>query len=215
MFTYLIYTHLQRNGTTFRDGTFNSYTGETDYALLDRVHTFNNQTQTHFGGSCGDISGSADGFFPSLTMDQPAKTVGHMPDSIDLYTHQACRSMTYLKADESLPDYHGLQHQEYQLDPRTFANGSEHETNSCFENNLPSGVQNNSYCGGENVPLYLSLPHFYQADGHYLRQFSNKSDLNPNKASHQSFMRLDPVMSTLTKFKFGLQLNVKIYTMPE
>ena len=70
--------------------------------------------------------------------------------------------MTYLKAETPSPDHFGLPVHEYELDPKTFANGTVHEPNSCFQNNIPSGLQNNTFCGGENVPIYLSFPHFYQ-----------------------------------------------------
>lgn len=148
-------------------------------------------------------------------MGQSTKTVEEMPDTVNLFTHQACRYLNYKKVDAETGEHYGLPYQEYQLDTRTFANGSDYEPNSCFENNIPSGMQDNSFCGGENVPLYLSFPHYYAADGHYIRQFSNKSDLQPSKELHGSILRLDPVMSALTTFKFALQLNVKIHQMPE
>ena len=70
--------------------------------------------------------------------------------------------MTYMKAETPSPDHFGLPVHKYELDPMTFANGTVHEPNSCFQNNIPSGLQNNTFCGGENVPIYLSFPHFYQ-----------------------------------------------------
>ena len=207
-------TAFQRNGTTFGDGTFNSYTGQADYSQLNRVHTFNNQTSTHFAGKCGEMDGSADGFFPPYTFDTSAKTAAEMPDSVRLFTHQACRYMTYIKEEANTGVHFGLPYQEYRLDNRTFANASVYEPNTCFQNNIPSGMQNNSFCGGENVPLYLSFPHFYTADDYYMQQFSKESDLRPSTDLHGSMLRLDPVMSALTFFKFALQLNVKIYPMP-
>ena len=206
-----LFCTLQRNGTTFGDGISNSFTGESNISLLDQAHTFNGMTSTHFAGNCGRIRGSADGFLPPFTL---GKTDDDMPPSIEMFTHQACRLMTYLKTDDPTSYHHGLPSLRYELDPMTFANGSVHEDNSCFENNLPTGLQNNSYCGGENVPIYLSFPHFYTADPYYRDQFSNDSDLNPTKDQHGSFMNLDPVMSALTEFTFSLQLNIEIYQMP-
>jgi len=200
----------KRNGTTFGDGTFNSYTGDSNISLLNQAHTFNNQTSTHFNGNCGRVTGSADGFFPPFTL---GKTLDDMPSSVELFTHQACRSMTYLRTDQK-SYHHGLASLKYNLDTNTFANGTTHEPNVCFENNLPSGLQNNSYCRGENVPIYLSFPHFYTADPYYQDQFSNLSDLNPTKDQHGSFMNLDFVMSALTAFTFSLQLNIEVFQMP-
>ena len=160
------------------------------------------------------MDGSADGFFPPYTFDTSAKTAAEMPDSVRLFTHQACRYMTYIKEEANTGVHFGLPYQEYRLDNRTFANASVYEPNSCFQNNIPSGMQNNSFCGGENVPLYLSFPHFYTADDYYMQQFSKESDLRPSTDLHGSMLRLDPVMSALTFFKFALQLNVKIYPMP-
>jgi len=205
----------KRNGTTFGDGVTNSHTGELDFNLVNQAHSFNGDTRTHFEGKCGQIKGSADGFFPPYTMGKSGGSRReNMPQTVDLFTHQACRHMTYLKAETPSPDHFGLPVHEYELDPKTFANGTVHEPNSCFQNNIPSGLQNNTFCGGENVPIYLSFPHFYQADEYYLHQFGEGSDLSPSRENHGSYIRLDPVMSAMSHFKFGLQLNIEVHQMP-
>ena len=83
---------LQRNGTTFGDGVTNSHTGELDFNLVNQAHSFNGDTRTHFEGKCGQIKGSADGFFPPFTMGKSGGSRReNMPQTVDLFTHQACR----------------------------------------------------------------------------------------------------------------------------
>ena len=193
----------------------NSHTGELDYFLVNKVHTFNGQTRTHFSGKCGQIHGSADGFYPSFTTGRSQRSVRYMPESLDLFSHQACRSITYLRSDKPTEKHYGLSTHEYQLDPMTFANGSVYPNNECYDNNLPTGVQNNSFCQGEHVPMYLSFPHFYHADSHYLRQFSEDSELKPDGKEHATYLKMDPVLSALTYFKLALQINIQIQKFPE
>ena len=54
----------------------------------------------------------------------------------------------------------------------------------------------------------------YQADEYYLHQFGEGSDLSPSRENHGSYIRLDPVMSAMSHFKFGLQLNIEVHQMP-
>ena len=81
----------------------------------------------------------------------------------------------------------------YQLPDTTFANATVHPNNWCFENNLPSGLQNGSHCNGKNSPIYFSFPHFYAADQFYVDQFDKKSDLKPTMEQHASTMLVEPV----------------------
>jgi len=204
----------KRNGTSWGDGVFNTFTGASAHELLDRIHTHNHQTRTHFQGECGKIKGSADGMYPSFTVGQNDKSVNSMPDTLDMYSHQSCRSMQYTKSGRVV-DHFGMATVEYEMDVRNFANGTTYPPNACYNNNLPSGLQNSSFCGPAESPIYLSFPHFYGADNFYLDQFSPDSDLKPDPEMHSSKMTLDPVLSVLGKFQLGLQLNVQLQKLPD
>ena len=82
-----------------------------------------------------------------------------------------------------------------QLDRRSFANTSESPGHSsCYNNNnLPTGVQNLTQCKLK-VPIFLSRPHFYLADGYYAHQFAGQG-IRPNPKLHESEVLIEPVSS--------------------
>lgn len=172
----------QRNGTLWADGIFNAFTGEDDANKIGKINTWNGKTQTQYQGRCGEIRGSASGFFhPNLESD-----------TVELYSHPVCRTLTYTTHGdivfvENMP---GIV---YELPVSTFANESIYPQNWCFENNLPSGVLNATYCKEDKSPLFISFPHFYGADPYFISKFDPKSDFRPSKEKHGSRMVLLPV----------------------
>ena len=86
----------QRNGTTWAEGIYNTYTGETEEKMFGRINTFDHVKRTHFKGHCGSIQGSAEGFFPPFgAMNMLGGQTGEMPDILELYTNEACRYKTF------------------------------------------------------------------------------------------------------------------------
>ena len=86
----------QRNGTTWAEGIYNTYTGETEEKMFGRINTFDHVKRTHFKGHCGSIQGSAEGFFPPFgAMNMLGGQTGEMPDILELYTNEACRYRTF------------------------------------------------------------------------------------------------------------------------
>ena len=66
-----------------------------------------------------------------------SKNLGHHCAVVNFH-----RTITYLKSPKPADVHLGvLASQEYRLDPMTFANGTVHPPNDCYDNNLPSGVQ--------------------------------------------------------------------------
>ena len=203
----------QRNGTTWAEGTYNTFTGETDPNLFGAIHTFNGQTRTHYSGDCGSIHGSAEGFYPPFGARSKGLAQGEaMPNQLDIYTNEACTALSFIKTP-GLVDHLGLKGVKYVLDESTFANKTVFDKNACYENNLPSGLQNVTLCKAKNgigAPIFLSFPHFYAADPFYLAQFTEDSDLAPNQDLHQPHMVLETQMSVPIELNFRLQLNVKV-----
>ena len=75
-----------RNGSSLADGVYNTFTGASDPKLLGVIHSHNYQTRTHFDGNCGQIRGSAEGFFPLFS------DIGNgPPQELELYTRESCR----------------------------------------------------------------------------------------------------------------------------
>ena len=58
------------------------FTGEDDYKKTGKIHTWDNKTRTHYQGHCGEIRGSANGFFPPFLEKN---------NTLELFSHEACR----------------------------------------------------------------------------------------------------------------------------
>lgn len=59
-----------------------------------------------------------------------------------------------------------------------------------FYANGPSGVLNITAVAPGHVPLFISKPHFLDADADYL---ANVSGLHPNRAEHESHVGVEPI----------------------
>ena len=96
------------------------------------------------------------------------------------------------------------------------------QRNKCYDNNLPTGVQNVSNCKMK-APAYLSRPHFDKADSFYARQF--QLGVHPETEKHDSHFLIEPHTSVPlevnmfvkslrrhknVQVKMALQLNIKI-----
>lgn len=172
------------------------FTGQDDIQKLGRIHSWNDQKQTNFPDECGRVHGSAGGFYPPGTKSK----------SLDLFSHEACRTLSFhMKYHDQLE---GIPTGVYKLDETTFANASTYPPNACFNNNLPSGVQNSTQCK-QNSPAFLSFPHFYLADPFYVDQFEDGS-LLPHPDNHESRIRLEPVLSHV---QFG-KVEFKVFFLP-
>ena len=165
------------------------YTGEDNPSKIGQISTWDHQNRTHFKGKCGEMRGSANGFFPPKVES----------DTLELFSHDACRVLSFYSMNET-ENVNGIDGTVYELPVTTFANTSVHEPNWCYENNLPSGVQNSSMCKDSNTPLMLSFPHFYGADQYYIRQFDSRSAFIPNKCDHGSKMVVMKVKNIVNLF---------------
>ena len=72
----------QRNETVWGEGEYNMFTGDDDYKKIGKIHTWENKTRTHYQGHCGEIRGSANGFFPPFLEKN---------NTLELFSHEACR----------------------------------------------------------------------------------------------------------------------------
>jgi len=190
-----------RNGTDWTDGVWNMYTGAGDNSRVGKVHTWNYTENMFFPGECGKVEGGAGEFYPpSLN-----KT------SIQLYSNDLCRHLTFDFHKEV--DVKGIHSYEYVASKKFFANGSDYPPNACFEkegSRQPSGVYDSSKCRF-GAPVFISHPHFYQADPSYLENI--ESGLTPNASLHSTVFRVEPLSGVPTDVKARFQLNVLIEQM--
>ena len=187
-----------RNGTDYIDGVWNMFTGAGDNNMMGKVHTWN-YTNTHFfPGECGKVKGGAGEFYPP----------GLNKTFIEMYSNDLCRSLKFKFQREV--DVKGIKSYEYVADKEFFANGTENPENACFDpegTNLPSGVFDSSKCRF-GAPVFISLPHFYQADAYYSDKIA--SGLSPNSSLHSTVFRVEPRSGVPTDVSARFQLNVLI-----
>lgn len=89
----------------------------------------------------------------------------------------------------------GLAADLYEMPNNTFGDGAHNPDNACYDNNEYSaikGLQNISPCQ-YGAPVYVSQPHFYLADASLL---DDVDGLTPNKTLHETFFKIQPVMSS-------------------
>lgn len=186
----------KRNGTTFSDGDISMHTGEDDISLLGQISSWNYKTTSSaFPGECGKVRGSADGLFAPGTLA--------MTDNFDIYSTDVCRTLTFQRKESE--SVHGIPADKFQLADNVFANKTECADNSCYNNNLPSGVQNSTQCKMKS-PAYISRPHFYNADPFYKNQF--QYGINPDAGKHESYFLIEPKSSIPLKVSMRLQINI-------
>ena len=108
------------------------HTGKDDMALLGKISSWNNSTRTEaYPGACGLVKGSSDGLFsPSITMAS---------ESISIFSTDLCRPLHFTRSDKQ--EVHGIPVDKFDLFITNFANSSVCPENSCYNNNIPSGVQ--------------------------------------------------------------------------
>jgi len=192
----------KRNGTTWSDGDLRMHTGQGDMERLGQIVAWNQNNQTDaFHGKCSQVTGSADGLFaPGLLKRK---------ESFSLWSTDACRQLSFSRLGTD--EVSGVTVTKFQLDDDVFANGTVCNENSCYENNLPTGVQNVTQCKGKS-PAFLSRPHFFKADEY----FSNAMQIGiqQDPVDHESFFMIEPQTSIPVKVQMALQLNVKIEASP-
>lgn len=86
--------------------------------------------------------------------------------------------------------------------------GTLYPENTCFCGGqcVPSGVMNVSSCRF-GTPIFMSFPHFYQADPFYVNQVEG---LNPNKDEHEFYMILEPKTGLALEVAARFQVNMLV-----
>jgi len=192
----------KRNGTSWSDGDLLMETGTTDVNRLGKIVSWNGQHKTDaYEGTCGEVRGSADGLFPP--------GMSKTSDIIAIFSTDLCRSLRFKKKEEL--DYLGIPAIKYQLEEESFANGTVCPENTCFGNNLRTGVQNVTQCKVKS-PAFVSRPHFHLADPFYAEQF--QFGVHPDRNLHESSFWLEPQSSIPIKVEMRLQLNILLQSVP-
>jgi len=194
-----------KNNTWYSNGIVNVHTGVQGIGYLGRIAAFNYSTHSSFyPGKCGQYFGSPDLSPPYL--QETKKQYIFNPD--------LGRTLELTLANKNTK-IRGTTGYEYKMDSLFFANSTLNEENWCFEHGspMPSGVFNASACRF-GAPVYMSQPHFYQADPYYL-DFVSEGSQEPNQSLHETSMVFEPVSGVAMRVTARFQVNVKLDKIPE
>lgn len=193
---------LARNGTLDEVSTI--YAGQTmnRFGYLDKVNGMDHLP--HWSERpCNDIRASEGSFFPPRSVTNE--------DVVQIYDKDLCRivPMQYRKDVYKEGILAGL----YTPLNSTFECADKFPDNKCYcrgEKCPPRGLQNISPCQ-YNAPVYLSYPHFYDADPSLLEKIDG---LKPDKEKHETYFMIQPKLGVPLEGWVRVQLNMKVDRAP-
>ncbi|XP_037672711.1 scavenger receptor class B member 1 isoform X2 [Choloepus didactylus] len=178
-------------------GLFTVFTGVRDFSRIHLVDKWNGLSKVNYWHSdqCNMINGTAG------QMWAPFMTPG---SSLEFYSPEACRSMKLIYKESGM--FEGIPTYRFVAPSTLFANGSVYPPNEGFCPCRESGIQNVSTCRF-NAPLFLSHPHFYNADPVLAEAVLG---LQPDPEKHALFLDLHPVTGIPMNCSVKLQLSLYI-----
>lgn len=189
-------------------GNITMMTGKSDVSRIGEVLAFNGQRKLSFwdGEECNAIRGT-DGsiFHPDLKKDE----------TLRIFNRNLCQSLRF--EFEKEVESNGIHGYRFVPPADVFAKPSENPSNQCFysideeagkyEGSIaPSGLFNLSKCQ-HDTPLFLSWPHFFQADPALLEMVSG---LSPSKEKHQFYVDIQPKLGNGLGGAARSQINVHL-----
>lgn len=199
------------------DGHFNVFTGENSIHQLNYIENYNGLSHLNnwLSKACNSLNESIRGALgPPLLQ---------IPEYIKIFSPDICRTLK-LRLHGSHKKINGLITWRYALDESNFQNFVDNPFNSGYGTSLaplkltnlthslgpsiyPSGVFDISRCQ-YNTPLFVSQPHFLNADPYYL---STLNGLKPNRSIHEFWIEKEPSSGASAWGECKIQLNFAIY----
>ncbi|XP_074849876.1 lysosome membrane protein 2 isoform X2 [Carettochelys insculpta] len=185
------------NGTD--DGEYVVLSGKMNYLNFSKIVEWRGKESLDWWTtkSCNMINGTdGSAFHPLISKDE----------TIYLFSSDFCRSL-YVTFD-SFVTVSGIPAYRFVPPPKVFANSSVNPDNAGFcvpaGNCHGSGILNVSMCK-QGAPIFLSAPHFYQADEKYVKDIQG---MHPKKEDHETFLDINPLTGLLLQAAKRLQINV-------
>ncbi|XP_078292061.1 scavenger receptor class B member 1 isoform X1 [Panthera onca] len=178
-------------------GLFTVFTGVKDFSRIHLVDKWNGLSKVKYWHSdqCNMINGTSGQMWaPFMTPET----------SLEFYSPEACRSMNLVYKETGV--FEGIPTYRFVAPSTLFANGSIYPPNEGFCPCLESGIQNISTCRF-NAPLFLSHPHFYNADPMLAEAVLG---LHPNPEEHSLFLDVHPVTGIPMNCSVKLQLSLYV-----
>ncbi|XP_025893265.1 scavenger receptor class B member 1 [Nothoprocta perdicaria] len=181
-------------------GLFTVNTGMQDISRVHMVDSWNGLRKVKYWrtNECNMINGTSGEMWPPFMS----------PTSLEFYSPDACRSMKLVY--EQSGEFAGVPTYRFVAPKTLFANGTDYPPNEGFCPCLQSGVQNVSSCRF-NAPMFLSHPHFYNADPFLVNAVDG---LHPSKEQHALFLDVHPMTGIPMNCSIKLQLNLYIKQVP-
>ncbi|EZA51413.1 protein croquemort isoform X2 [Ooceraea biroi] len=187
-----------RNDSETYDGTFNIFTGSTNFYSMGISKEWNFKSRTDFyEGSCGAIDGSLGDLWPPLPNN----------DTVSIFVPDICTSLKL--SFDNTTQFQELMGNKYVGTEEMLDNGEMVPSRRCYCPNGdcgPSGTLNISSCKF-GAPAFVSMPHFYLADPSYRDAITGMS---PDKEKHELLMVVEPVTGIPMQVKAQLQLNLLV-----
>lgn len=189
---------ISRNGTLKEVSTI--YTGHTsmsDFGLLSRLNGLDKLPYWK-ESPCNDIRASEGSFFPPREYTKS--------DLVYVYDKDLCRIIPLQYRGPA--NKHGISADLYTPPDDVF--NSTYDENKCYYNGIhgcvPRGLQYIGPCQSD-APVYLSFPHFYDADPSLLDAVEG---LKPDEMKHRSYFKIQPRLGVPVEGKIRVQLNLKV-----
>ncbi|XP_023576256.1 scavenger receptor class B member 1 isoform X2 [Octodon degus] len=178
-------------------GLFTVFTGVKNLSRIHLVDKWNGLSKVNYWHSeqCNSINGTSGQMWPPFMTPE---------SSLEFYSPEACRSMRLIYQEEGV--FQGIPTYRFVAPKTLFANGSVYPPNEGFCPCLESGIQNVSTCRF-GAPLFLSHPHFYNADPILAESVLG---LHPNAEDHALFLDIHPVTGIPMNCSVKLQLSLYI-----
>ncbi|VVC36119.1 CD36 family [Cinara cedri] len=190
---------LMRNGTLDEVSTiYTGHNGMENFGLLDRV---NGMSELPFWkGSCNSIKASEGSFFPPREFTKS--------DLVHVYDKDLCRVWALRYRKDIIKD--GVTAGYYTPDDNLLETVEKNADNACFcEDDTQCTIKGLQYIGPcqYNAPVYLSFPHFYNADPKLL---DDVEGLSPDQEKHETFFKIQPRLGVPLEARVKVQLNLKV-----
>ncbi|NXY91127.1 SCRB1 protein, partial [Alcedo cyanopectus] len=174
-------------------GLFTVNTGMKDISRVHMVDSWNGLKKVSAGQQTSNTGTMREMWPPFMS-----------PTSLEFYSPDACRSMTLVY--EQSGSFKGVPTYRFVAPKTLFANGTDYPPNEGFCPCLQSGIQNVSTCR-LNAPMFISHPHFYNADPSLVDAVEG---LHPSKEQHALFLDVHPMTGIPMNCSIKLQLNLYI-----
>ncbi|XP_056647456.1 scavenger receptor class B member 1 [Diorhabda sublineata] len=195
---------IKRNGTL--PEVHNIYTGVSGMHEFGLINKLNGKDTLPYWpeAPCNKLKSSEGSFFPPRYFTNE--------DFVYIYDKDVCRIFP-LQYRESISK-HGISADLYTPPDDVFETVDKNPDNKCFcpgnEFCPPKGLQNISPCQFDS-PVYISFPHFLDADPSLSERFEG---LQPNRDKHQSYFKIQTKLGVPLEGQIRVQLNLKVDKAP-